>query len=135
MEFNLFAMPPSTIILLLSAAFGITSALPWAGPVPTSAYKADEWTPRPTDIPINPKELFRRSAVDITVCGWLGGKQDDPAVCNTGSSCIHDYAHGYVGCCTTAGKCTAGVYTACIDKNSPGGNSGPPVENNGIFTW
>jgi len=135
MELNIFAMPPSTILLLLSAVFGMSNALPWSGPIPTSVYKADEWSPRPTNIPENPRDLFKRAQVDVAVCGWVGGNEKNPAVCPTGSSCIHDMAHGYVGCCTTAGKCTAGVYTGCVDKNSPGGNTGPAVENNGIYTW
>ncbi|KAG9246210.1 hypothetical protein BJ878DRAFT_303662 [Calycina marina] len=134
MEFNIFAMPPSSILLLLSAAFRITNALPWAGPEPTIVYQADEWSPVPTQIRVDPKELFRRTNVDVAVCGWLGGDKDNPAVCPTGSSCIHDWAHGYVGCCATVGSCTAGVYTSCVDKNSLGGTTGPVVVNNGVFT-
>jgi hypothetical protein len=138
MAFSIFAMPASSLILLLSAAFRASNALPWAGPAPTQVYKADEWSPRPTNIPANPLELFRRDWVDVAVCGWIGAQSDNPAVCPSGSSCIHDTAHGspgYIGCCTTSGSCTAGLYTSCVDKNSPGGQSGPLVENNGIFTW
>lgn len=135
MALNIFAMPASSIILLLSAAFGVSSALPWSGPAPTEAYREDAWSPRPTNVPVDPLELFKRDSVDVSVCGWLGGNSADPAVCPTGSSCIHDTVHGYVGCCTTSGACTAGVYTSCVDKNSPGGNSGQQVMNNGVFTW
>lgn len=142
MAFSIFAMPASSVILLLSAAFGVSNGLPWPGPTPTNVYRADEWSPRPTSSPGNPLALFRRDGdtqyVDNTVCGWIGGKSDNPAVCRTGSACIIEISHGapgYVGCCTTSGPCTAGVYTSCVDKNSPGGQSGPLVENNGVFTW
>lgn len=124
-------MPSSSIILLLSAAFGVSEALPWAGPEPTTVYKRDEWSPRPTDA-VNARYLFKRKSFDVSYCGWIGGNSADPAVCPTGSSCIHDTAHGYVGCCTTSGSCTAGVYTSCVDGNNA---SGPQVDNNGIFTW
>jgi hypothetical protein len=109
--------------------------LPWSGPAPTGVYKEDAWSPRPTSNPADPLELFKRNSVGINYCGWIGGASDNPAICQTGSSCIHDTAHGYVGCCTTEGPCTAGVYTSCVDKNSPGGNSGLQVINNGVFTW
>jgi hypothetical protein len=110
--------------------------LPWSGPAPTGVYKEDTWSPRPTNKPADPLELFRRDDhLDVNICGWLGGISADPAVCQSGSSCIHDTSFGYVGCCTTSGPCTAGVYTSCVDKNSPGGISGPLVENNGVFTW
>lgn len=135
MAFNIFAMPTSSIILLLSAAFGVSNALPWAGPAPTGVYKEDAWSPRPTNKPVDLLELFKRDSIDVRVCGWLGGKSENAAICPTGSSCIHDIVHGYVGCCATSGPCTAGVYTSCVDKNSPGGSSGPLVENNGVYTW
>lgn len=136
MAFSIFSLPASSIVLILSAAFGVSNALPWAGPTPTLGYTGEEWSPRPTNSPLGLQELFKRDTPDIAVCGWLGGKSDNPAVCPTGSSCIHDMSHGYVGCCTTSGACTAGVYTSCVDKNSKGGiSSGPLVVNNGIFTW
>jgi len=135
MAFNIFAMPPSSIVLLLSAAFGVANALPWTGPAPTGVYDPDQWSPRPTNVPVQPRDLFKRDYLPVSFCGWIGGVSSNPAVCPTGSSCIHDIAHAVIGCCTTTGPCTAGVYTSCIDKNSPGGNSGPVVENNGVFTW
>ena len=137
MAFNIFAMPSSAIVLLLSAAFGITDAKPWAGPAATATYKVDEWSPRPTKTAVDARALFKRDSVDVAVCGWAGGIQSNAQICPTGSSCIHDTAHGAIGCCATDPSipCTAGVYTSCVDKNSEGGNTGPVVENNGIFTW
>ncbi|KAH8593515.1 hypothetical protein B0O99DRAFT_627397 [Bisporella sp. PMI_857] len=135
MEFNIFAMPPSAILLLLSAAFRVTNALPWSGPIPTSVYQADEWSPRPTQFPVDPKELFRRKTPDIRVCGWLGGTSSEPAVCPTGSSCVRAMNHGYVGCCKIGeSSCTEGVYTSCVDKNSQQETTGPQIKNNGIYT-
>lgn len=135
MAFNIFSMPSSSIVLLLSAAFGISSARPWDGPQPTTIYQADEWSPRPTNSPVNPRDIFRRSSVDVRVCGWLGGNSADPAICPVGSSCIHDTAHGAIGCCATSGACTAGVYTSCVDRNSKTSSGSVLVENNGVYTW
>jgi hypothetical protein len=135
MAINLFAMPSSTIVLLLSAAFGLSNALPWAGPEPTAAYKTDEWSPRPTKLPANPADLFKRASVDVAYCGWVGGISSEPAVCPSGSSCIHDTIHKYVGCCATSGPCTAGVYTSCVDYRNTAWNSKPVWQDNGIFTW
>lgn len=136
MTLNIFAMPSSSIVLLLSAAFGISNALPWSGPEPTLVYRADEWSPRPTNAAIGPGELFGRS-VDVSVCGWLGGNSADPAVCPSGSSCIHDQAHTAIGCCRIgADSCTEGVYTSCVDKKSKiSTTSGVFVQNNGVYTW
>jgi hypothetical protein len=78
---NIFAMPSSAILLLLSAAFGTSHALPWAGPGPTAAYMVDEWSPLPTSGPSNPADLFKRTSVDVAVCGWVGGASSDPAQC------------------------------------------------------
>lgn len=135
MSFNIFAMPSSSILLLLSAAFGISNALPWAPAQETNAYLADAWTPAPTAIPVDPADLFKRSVVDVNICGWIGGNSAAPAVCSVGSSCIHDYNHGYVGCCPSEGPCTQGVYTSCVDKNSVGWSPNAGLQNNGVYTW
>jgi hypothetical protein len=141
MAFNIFDMPSSSVVLLLSAAFGISNALPWPGPAPTSVYQEDEWSPRTTSLPqlrdiVHPDLLFKRTSyLPVNVCGYLGGIESNAAVCPTGSSCVHDIPHGAIGCCTTSGPCTAGVYTSCVDANSQGATSGPVVMNNGVFTW
>jgi hypothetical protein len=131
---NVFAMPSSSMFLLFSLAFGVTNGLPWPGPQKTGLYRPDAWSPAPTNIP-DPGKLFRRSPVDVNVCGWIGGNSAIPAICSGGSSCVHDTIHGYVGCCATDGPCTAGIYTSCIDKNSAGWSPNSGLENNGIFTW
>ncbi|KAG9237392.1 hypothetical protein BJ875DRAFT_156257 [Amylocarpus encephaloides] len=134
MAFNLFAMPSSSIALLFSLLLGLTDAMPWAEPIQTVAYKTDEWSPRPTVVPEDPAKLFKRAAVGIEVCGWLGGNLAYPAACGTGSSCIHDTIHGYVGCCTTDGLCDQGIYTTCLDIKSPGWASTANLINNGVTT-
>jgi hypothetical protein len=135
MAFNIFAMPASSIILLFSVAFGTSNALPWTEPQKTNAYQADQWTPKPTGIPADPARLFKRSSVDVNVCGWIGGNSAQPAQCRSGSSCVHDTIHGYVGCCTTSGACTAGVYTSCVDGNSGGWQWNSGLADNGVLTW
>jgi hypothetical protein len=134
MAINIFAMPSSSIFLLLSVAFGV-NALPWTGAQETKVYDADAWTPAPTVVPVNPAQLFKRSFVDVNICGWIGGNSANAATCSSGSSCIHDTIHGYVGCCATSGPCTAGVYTSCVDANSVGWSPNSGLENNGIYTW
>lgn len=135
MAINIFVMPSSSIVLLLSAVFGISNALPWTGAKPTNVYKADAWSPAPTFVPVDPAELFKRASVDVNICGWIGGSSANAATCSSGSSCIRDTIHGYVGCCTTSGACTAGVYTSCVDSNSVGWSPYSGLQNNGIYTW
>jgi hypothetical protein len=135
MGFNVFAMPASSLVLVFSVAFGVSNALPWTEPQKTNAYRADAWSLKPTGSPADPAKLFKRSSVDVNVCGWIGGNSAQPAVCSSGSSCIHDTIHGYVGCCTTSGACTTGVYTSCVDGNSEGWSPNPGLADNGIYTW
>jgi hypothetical protein len=73
--------------------------------------------------------------VDVAVCGWIGGNSAQVAGCSSGSSCIHDTIHGYVGCCPTSGVCTQGVYTSCVDMNNLGWSPNSGMVDNGIFTW
>ncbi|RDW80579.1 hypothetical protein BP5796_05277 [Coleophoma crateriformis] len=111
--------PILRLLFLLSLAFTTATALPWPGPKPTSTYLADEWTPRPTSTSSDvAAQLLKKASVPVEVCGWIGGDFASPAVCNAGSSCIHDTAHAVVGCCTTSGPCLSGVYTTCVDYNS-----------------
>lgn len=132
---NLFAMPPSSVALLFSVVLGLTNAMPWAEPAKTAAYVADEWTPRPTGTPSDPAKLFKRGSVAVAVCGWAGGNLAYPAECASGSSCVHDTMHALVGCCTTDGPCTQGVYTTCIDNKSPGWESTSAIVNDGVVKW
>jgi hypothetical protein len=132
---NIFAMPSSSIVLLFSVAFGLSNALPWAGAQETDVYRAHEFSPKPTGVPVDPARLFKRASVDVNVCGWVGGEQSNVARCGAGSSCIHDTIHRYIGCCATSGPCTDGVYTSCVDKNSDGWSSVQGMVNNGVLTW
>ena len=134
MASNVFSMP-SLLALLLSLALGWTNARPWHGATMTTGSQGDDWSPRPTQMPVNPGELFKREQVDIAVCGWIGGQSASPAACASGSSCIHDTIHGYVGCCATSGPCAAGVYTSCIDQNSGSGGEDSGLADSGVYTW
>ena len=129
---NLFTMPSSAVLLAFSVAFGLSNALPWPGPEPTASYKSDDWTPRPTNSPRSPAELFKRESLPVNICGWFGGNVSAEVGCETGSSCIHDTIYGFVGCCTTAGACTSGVYTSCMDLYSVSSGS---VGQVGVTTW
>ncbi|CAG8961462.1 hypothetical protein HYFRA_00013914 [Hymenoscyphus fraxineus] len=132
--FNPFAMPPSSVALLFSLVLGLTNAMPWPQPpARTASYAPDEWTPRPTPMPKDPAKLFKRSSVAVAVCGWAGGNLAYPAQCGSGSSCVHDTMHGFVGCCTTEGPCTQGVYTTCIDNTSPGWEIAAAPVNDGVM--
>lgn len=135
MTANIFAMPLPSLLLILSTIFSRSEAFPWAGPQPTLVNRGDQWSPRPTPVPVNPAVLFKRDSVDVAVCGWVGGKSSEVAICPPRSSCIHDTAHGYVGCCATSGPCTRGVYTSCVDYHDPDWNSKPAWQNNGVYTW
>ena len=135
MAVNPFSLPASSIALLFALALGFTDAKPYAEPVETLVYRADEWSPRPTGVPNEPSKLFKRSSLDVAICGWLGGDEASPAQCSSGSSCVHDTIHGVVGCCTTAGACLQGVYTTCLDYNSAGWASTPVVKNDGVTNW
>ncbi|KAH9213237.1 hypothetical protein DL95DRAFT_447130 [Leptodontidium sp. 2 PMI_412] len=134
MAVNFFAMPSSSMLLLFSFAFSVTNALPWTGAQQTNVYREAVWSPAPTALPNVPANIFKRESVDVNICGWIGGSSAAPALCSAGSSCIHDTIHAVVGCCTTDGPCTAGVYTSCVDKNSVGWSPNEGMQNNGIYS-
>jgi len=131
---NLLAMPLSSLVLLFSLALGLTDALPWSGPQETGAYRVEEFSPRPTGISQH-HELFKRDSVAVNVCGWVGGRPESVARCGSGSSCIHDTIHRFVGCCATAGPCTDGVFTTCIDSGMKDWSSVGGLINNGVLSW
>ena len=131
----IFSMPSSSMLLLFSLAFDLTNARAWEGAQKTAVYDGDDWSPRPTQFSATRRSLFKRDHVDVAVCGWIGGISASPAACASGSSCIHDTMHGYVGCCATSGPCTAGVYTSCVDENSDGSSDGSGLVDTWITTW
>ncbi|QSZ30070.1 hypothetical protein DSL72_004590 [Monilinia vaccinii-corymbosi] len=133
-------MSSSLILLSFSTIFGVTNAIPWAAAEKTATYKAHEWSPRPTNTMLKPRSLFRRGSIDVDICGWVGGNLAQPVGCASGSSCIHDTAFGFVGCCPTSSAgadpipCTDGLYTTCIDYNSAGYVSNSSLINNGVLS-
>ncbi|KAF7947709.1 hypothetical protein EAE96_008789 [Botrytis aclada] len=128
------------IIILFSTLFGVTNAIPWAAAKQTATYKGDEWSPRPTNTILEPRDLFRRGSFDVDVCGWIGGNKAQSVGCASGSSCIHDTSYGVIGCCPTSSAgsdpipCTDGLYTTCIDHNSAGYASNSFMVNDGILS-
>ncbi|KAI0175822.1 hypothetical protein GGR52DRAFT_331618 [Hypoxylon sp. FL1284] len=113
-------LPPATAVLLLSAAFGMTSghALPrQTKTVELHDLNVVPFPPRPTDAPILLSDLLRRETSN-TVCGYIGGNTDLPATCQAGSHCVLEQDHGVVGCCPDGVTCQTGIYTGCVDLNS-----------------
>lgn len=132
-------LPPPTALLLLCSVFEVTSAyairdLPRqtaaaeAKPVdPLFAFDISPYPPLPTSAPFYPGDLRRRQELN-TVCGFIGGDPGLPATCSAGSHCVLEAAHGVVGCCPDGqDPCTTGIFTACVDGNSPakGGAADP----------
>ncbi|KAI0160292.1 hypothetical protein GGR57DRAFT_499704 [Xylariaceae sp. FL1272] len=113
-----FRLPPATAALLLSAAFGLTSAHALPRQTKVVEYHVLDVVPfpLPTAGPLSPFDLQRRQ--DDTVCGFIGGDPDLPATCSAGSHCVLDAPNSVVGCCPNGGVCTAGVFTGCVDRNS-----------------
>ncbi|KAI0482227.1 hypothetical protein GGR56DRAFT_176513 [Xylariaceae sp. FL0804] len=118
---NIFLrLPPATAALLLSAAFGLSSGHALPRQTKTVAYYELDvvpFPPAPTAAPFSPFELLRRQ--ENTVCGYIGGNSDLPATCSAGSHCALDSSNGVVGCCPNGAPCTAGIFTGCVDVNSP----------------
>ncbi|EHK50250.1 hypothetical protein TRIATDRAFT_314453 [Trichoderma atroviride IMI 206040] len=54
-----------------------------------------------------------------TICGWIGGDASLPATCLAGSHCAADTVNKAIGCCPDSGPCTEGIFTGCVDVNSP----------------
>jgi hypothetical protein len=126
-------LPQPMAMLLLSAILDLTSAhtlypLPRrtkSSPQPTTtilAHRVIDVVPFPP-LPTTPPELtagrLRRQDLN-TICGYIGGDPELPATCGVGSHCVLDTQHGAVGCCPdNEPACTTGVFTACVDGNSP----------------
>ena len=82
--------------------------------VPFRALNVVSW-PLPTGTS-HPHPRLRRSN---TICGYIGGDPGLPATCSAGSHCVLDSEHNAVGCCPDgADRCTAGVYTGCVDGDA-----------------
>ncbi|KAI8179370.1 hypothetical protein K4K51_003708 [Colletotrichum sp. SAR 10_75] len=61
----------------------------------------------------------RQDSSTNTVCGYIGGDPGFAATCSAGSHCAMDASVSAVGCCPNGVACTTGVYTSCVDQNSP----------------
>lgn len=93
-------------------------ALPRQTMRPTGTMNIQSWPLQPTMAPALPAGLGRRDF--NTVCGYIGGNPDLPATCLAGSHCVVDDQQKAVGCCPDEGDCTTGIFTGCVDGNSPG---------------
>lgn len=91
-------------------------ALPRQTPRPTQVIQS--WPLQPTPAPRVPPELSRRQF--NTVCGYIGGNPDLPATCLAGSHCVVDAEKKAIGCCPDDGDCGSGIFTGCVDENTPG---------------
>ncbi|TQW00797.1 hypothetical protein V2A60_001838 [Cordyceps javanica] len=87
---------------------------------PTASVNMLSWPIKPTTAPTIPSQLAGRDL--NTVCGYIGGNPDLPATCMAGSHCVVDTEHRAIGCCPDEGDCTVGIFTGCVDQNSPGQN-------------
>ncbi|KAL6903975.1 hypothetical protein GGI43DRAFT_381674 [Trichoderma evansii] len=83
-----------------------------AWPIATPAPKV---SPELASSPI--EQLLQRDF--NTICGWIGGDPNQPATCLAGSHCAADTSNKAIGCCPNDGPCTTGIFTGCVDVNSP----------------
>ncbi|TQS35145.1 hypothetical protein Golomagni_04443 [Golovinomyces magnicellulatus] len=81
-----------------------------------SAEKTVDRTQSRPSLPTERADLRKRE-LDATICGWLGGKPDLPAVCSSDSKCVRDTEHKYVGCY----------------QNSAGWFPPPVTQTNGVY--
>ncbi|KAJ1331686.1 cell wall integrity and stress response component [Microdochium nivale] len=111
--------PALAVIFATLLASSQAGALPRQTPtVDYLELDAVSWPLTPTPAPLLPLDLLRRQAPN-TICGYIEGNSALPATCSAGSHCVLDQGHGYVGCCPDSGPCTAGIFTGCVDVNSP----------------
>lgn len=132
-------------LFLVAAIPAVCSAFAVPGFAPaTSTYSAANWSPNPTAAPVQAElELFKRqnsftvgadgfntTVVPNFVCGYIGKQWSLGATCSASSSCFWDQNSQIVGCCTTEGPCTSGIYTSCYDGSGVKGKDSPYV-----YTW
>lgn len=73
---------------------------------------------------------YNTTVVPNFVCGYIGQQWSLGATCSQSSSCFWDQNSQIVGCCTTEGPCTTGIYTSCYDGSGVKGKDSPFV-----YTW
>jgi LPXTG-motif cell wall-anchored protein len=116
---------PTTTILTLLTTTTFAHILPQR--TTTLPYQTLDVLP----YPIPTAALFPRQEALNTICGYIGGDPGLPATCSAGSYCAVDVAHNAIGCCPDGDvACTTGVYTACVDGDSPPQNAIDPY----VFT-
>lgn len=113
------SLSPAKLLAYLSSFVALASGHALPRQTPTVALHELNVLPYPlaTPAPDSPFDLRRRQF--NTVCGYVGGDPGLPATCSAGSHCAVDVDHGAIGCCPDAGGCTQGVFTGCVDRNSP----------------
>ncbi|KAL6886226.1 hypothetical protein HDV57DRAFT_381972 [Trichoderma longibrachiatum] len=88
------------------------NVVPW--PIATPAPRA---SPDLSLAAVPAADLLRRDF--NTICGFIGGHADFPATCLPGSHCAVDVDNKAIGCCPDGAPCTGGIFTSCVDVNSP----------------
>ncbi|KAH6608365.1 hypothetical protein Trco_001711 [Trichoderma cornu-damae] len=68
---------------------------------------------------LSPGEMLMLRRDFNTVCGYIGGDPNFPATCLAGSHCAVDVENKAIGCCPDGAPCTGGIFTGCVDVNSP----------------
>lgn len=114
-------LPPAAALLVVSTLLRLTTGHVLPRETRTVQVRTLNVEPWPltasTPAPTSPAELRRRSQYN-TICGYIGGDPALPATCMAGSHCAVEVDHGAIGCCPDGVKCTGGIFTSCVDKNS-----------------
>ncbi|KAJ0166332.1 hypothetical protein CTA2_7718 [Colletotrichum tanaceti] len=115
-------LSPTSAILLLSNVLNVAEA--GAFPRQTQehiAFRTLDVRSWPLATPAPWLGMMRRQddSSTNTVCGYIGADPNLPATCSAGSHCAMDASASAVGCCPNGAACTTGVYTSCVDNNSP----------------
>ncbi|KAF4625263.1 hypothetical protein G7Y89_g12904 [Cudoniella acicularis] len=118
-------MPTSSIALLLSLAFGLTNAMPWAEAEKTASYQVEEWSPKPTGVVADLAKIFKRDSVDVAIyqksAGWAStsGLQDNGfTTCSSNSACYQNtYPGNYIH--YTCGNAQSATQVVTSYSNQP----------------
>ncbi|PTB66745.1 hypothetical protein BBK36DRAFT_1117911 [Trichoderma citrinoviride] len=122
--------PPSsavslTALVLSSTLLPIASGHALPRETKTVPVRELNVVPWPIATPAPQLDLGAVPAADLlrrdfnTICGFIGGHADFPATCLAGSHCAVDVDNKAIGCCPDGAPCTGGIFTGCVDVNSP----------------
>ncbi|KAF4872473.1 hypothetical protein CGCSCA1_v008288 [Colletotrichum siamense] len=117
---DVFRLPPAAAALVL-----LSNLLTTADAVAVLPQKTQHLPFRVLDVVDWPLQTpmpwlgRRQDSSTNTVCGYIGGDPGFAATCSAGSHCAMDASVSAVGCCPNGVACTTGVYTSCVDQNSP----------------